>query len=392
MEITEATRKIVFSIIALCVMNSAVGYARRQCGNDAVKHVIVCSEPDKFCGWPANCGLWAWGNEILVGFAQAEYVPKDCGHSRGGKGVYLLGRSLDGGETWTIEDPENFVGDGGEGVDYPGDINFAHPDFTMRVATNKFFISYDRGRSWQGPYNLPDFGLGQRLTARTDYIVNGPRDCMVFLSTIEPRVQAALQDRAFCARTNDGGRTFEFVSWMTSEPFTIRSVMPSTIRWSDRRLVSAMRRRLDVDISGPQKWRKCWIDVYESPDNGRSWRFLSQVAETGKSNGNPPSLVRLRDGRLCVTYGYRGVCNKYRYREEPQGIRARISADGGKTWGHEIDLRNDALTWDLGYTRSLQRPDGKIVTIYYYNTKLMPHQHIAATIWDPDKVKQKGKN
>ena len=134
--------------------------------------------------------------------------------------------------------------------------------------------------------------------------------------------------------------------------------------------------------------RKCWIDVYQSTDNGRTWEFLSQVADAGKSNGNPPSLVRLRDGWLCVTYGYRGVCSAYRYRWEPQGIRARISKDNGKTWGQEIVLRNDARTWDLGYTRSVQRPDGKIVTIYYYTTKEIPEQHIAATNRDPDLVSQ----
>ncbi|MHC4687301.1 MAG: exo-alpha-sialidase, partial [Planctomycetota bacterium] len=188
-------------------------------------------------------------------------------------------------------------------------------------------------------------------------------------------------------RTADGGRTFEFLSWMTGEPFKIRSVMPSTVRCGKNHLVSAMRRRLDVDISGGHKMRKCWIDVYQSKDNGQTWEFLSQVADTGKSNGNPPSLVGLRDGRLCITYGYRWVCSAYRYRWEPQGIRARISKDNGKTWGQEIVLRNDARTWDIGYTRSIQRNDGRIVTIYYYTTEEKPEQHIAATIWDPDKIK-----
>jgi hypothetical protein len=31
----------------------------------------------------------------------------------------------------------------------------------------------------------------------------------------------------------------------------------------------------------------------------------------------------------------------------------------------------------------VQRPDGKLVTIYYYTTELDPEQHIAATLWDP---------
>ena len=52
-------------------------------------------------------------------------------------------------------------------------------------------------------------------------------------------------------------------------------------------------------------------------------------------------------------------------------------------------LRNDARTWDIGYTRTVQRPDGKVVTMYYYTTKEIPEQHIAATIWCPDKLNKK---
>ena len=89
-------------------------------------------------------------------------------------------------------------------------------------------------------------------------------------------------------------------------------------------------------------------------------------------------MVRLRDGRIVVTYGYRS---------SPQGIRAKISRDNGKTWADEIILRQDGRTWDLGYPQTIQRPDGKLVTIYYYTTEEIPEQHIAATIWDPDKFK-----
>lgn len=104
----------------------------------------------------------------------------------------------------------------------------------------------------------------------------------------------------------------------------------------------------------------------------------SDDANEEECNGNPPSLIRLKDGRLCVTYGYR---------EFPYGIRARLSSDNGKTWGKEIHLRDDGRSWDFGYTRTLQRTDGKLVTIYYYATAEKPEQHIAATIWDPANVK-----
>jgi hypothetical protein len=84
-------------------------------------------------------------------------------------------------------------------------------------------------------------------------------------------------------------------------------------------------------------------------------------------------MIKLRDGRLVITYGYRS---------EPYGIRARISSDQGETWGKEIVLRNDGGSWDLGYPQTVERADGKIVTIYYFNDQKDGERYIAATIWD----------
>ena len=39
-------------------------------------HLVVAREPGRYGGWPANHGMWAWGNEILVGFS--------WGHMSGG--------------------------------------------------------------------------------------------------------------------------------------------------------------------------------------------------------------------------------------------------------------------------------------------------------------------
>ena len=348
-----------------------------------VKNVIVYYEQGRFGGWPANNGVWSWGNEILVGFSKGYFKANDSGHSidRDKKTVSVLGRSTDGGETWTVEDPENFVGDEGlKPVPSPGDIDFANTGFAMRVKADQFFISNDRGKTWKGPYLFPDFGKGE-LSSRTDYLVNGPKDCLIFMSAkIGPGiVESDYQDRAFCARTTDGGKTFQFQGWMADD-IKVRSVMPATVRISDTGLVTAMRRKHTAALENDKKVTSNYIDAAVSSDNGKTWTSLGKVADTdlGAHNGNPPSAVRLKDGRICVAYGYRS---------EPYGIRAKISADNGKTWGPEIHLRDDGRTWDLGYTRSVLRPDGKVVTMYYYTTKERPEQHIAATIWDPDKAK-----
>src|SRR3954449_6039309 len=72
-----------------------------------VRHVIVYREEGRFAGWPANHGIWSWGDEILVGFSRGSY--KDRGpyhhidHDRPEE--FLLTRSRDGGLTWAVEEP-----------------------------------------------------------------------------------------------------------------------------------------------------------------------------------------------------------------------------------------------------------------------------------------------
>src|SRR5712692_1738142 len=92
------------------------------------RHVMVYHHPGRFGGWPANHGIWSWGNEILVGFSEGEY--KDLGPERHNIARdkpehHLLARSKDGGVTWTIEDPSEKealipVGKALHGVTPPG--------------------------------------------------------------------------------------------------------------------------------------------------------------------------------------------------------------------------------------------------------------------------------
>jgi len=345
------------------------------------KNVMVFQEKGRFGGWPANNGIWSWDDEILVGLIKGYYLEQELHHSidntKPSKSV--LARSFDGGEIWHIEDPENYVGDDVKPKKLTDKIDFASPGFAMRVASDRFFFSYDRGKNWQGPFLFPDFGT-DNLTSRTDYLVDGSDECLFFFSAKEERAESRLQDRAFVAQTIDGGKTIEFLSWISDE-FIKRSVMPSSARISENRLITVMRRRFDQRFENKPRLGKNWIDAYHSFDNGKTWEFLSKVTDTdrGNHNGNPPSLVKLKDGRICVTYGYRSV---------PYGIRARISTDNGKTWSKEILLRDDARTWDIGYTRSVQRSDGKIITIYYYTTEENKEQHIAATIWNPGELNE----
>ncbi|MFC2084247.1 sialidase family protein, partial [Bacteroidota bacterium] len=343
-----------------------------------VENVVVYYEKGRFAAFPANSGIWNWGNEILVGFLHAYNKENKYHHA-----IDLtkpshpaLARSTDGGESWSNEDPSIYF-ENKKKRKLTKKMNFMHPGFALRFIGNRFFFSYDKGKSWKGPYLYQNFGF-RRLSSRTDYIVDSEDECFVFISCKDKKVRGSLKDRAMSTKTTNGGLDFEFVGWM-SELDSIRSVMPATVRINENHLVSAMRRRLNPPRIKKYEFPQNWIDVYESQDNGKTWQFLSKIANTdrGKRNGDSPSMVKLKNGLLCVVYGYRGI---------PYSIRAKVSADNGKTWSKEIILRDDARIWDIGYSRSVVRDDDKVVSIYYYSTEERTERHIAATIWDPTKI------
>ncbi len=351
----------------------------------SVRHIKVYAEPGRFGGWPANHGIWCWGNEILVGFSAGYFkdngpVRHNIDHEKPEE--HLLARSLDGGETWAIENPASngdlipdlralhgVVPPGLKERPWtacPGGIDFTHPDFALTVrmtdihrGPSRFYFSTDRGKHWQGPYRLPLFGQ-PGIAARTDYVVNGKHDCTLFLTASK---QNGREGRPLCARTTDGAMSWEFVSWIADEPAGY-AIMPSTVRLGPSELLTAVRYHDGT---------KGWLDTYRSLDDGKKWAFDTRPAPD-LGEGNPASMIRLADGRVCLTYGYRA---------KPFGIRARLSRDGGHTWGKEIVLRADGGGRDLGYPRSVQRKDGKVVTVYYFQDQPKGDRYVAATVWDP---------
>ncbi len=56
--------------------------------------------------------------------------------------------------------------------------------------------------------------------------------------------------------------------------------------------------------------------------------------------------------------------------------------DGGATWDRWNVLRADGGNRDLGYPCTVQRSDGRFVTVYYFNDAPDGERYIAATIWE----------
>ncbi len=352
-----------------------------------VQHGAVYYAEGRFAGWPANHGMWIWDDEILVGFVEAAHREK-TGHTYDQSTARdKYARSRDGGLTWSIEDAYER---GQTGWRYnnvlPDDmahsptalsegIDFAHPDLALTFlrATNHtgpshFYYSYDRGNLWNGPFALPNMGT-QGVATRTDYIVDGRHELTVFLTVAKSDDR---EGRVVCARTTDGGLSWERVSWVGPEPERF-DIMPSSVRLSSSAILTVIRTRKGdgQDL----------LTSYLSQDNGETWeRLKDPAADTGRG-GSPPALVKLSDGRLALAHIHR---SQYGSR-----VNVRFSSDNGRSWSDEIVLRSgDGANRDVGYPRMVERRDGKLVLTYYWNNSLQagaqPYRYIVSTVFDPD--------
>ena len=371
------------------------------------EHSVVYRNNAEFSGWPFISGFWETAaGDYVVAFKKkpaAYTAPEDVHHDEiakvGPKMVTL--RSTDKGGSWdpnslqVIFDlgtpPETIFGDGPQ--DYAGEPPLDFTDRNVLVAsgaTPDYFrpnsrawirVSADGGHTWRKPILAPNVGLAS-LSGQSSSLVRADGMSLVFLTAVSAD---GWQRRPVVYGSVDGGRFWTFISFMTpiiddgaaendhslGLRFSAhRYFYPRGIALPDGRLLASMRGQRDPTSI-------LWTEMFESEDGGRTWRFISRVNDWGA----PGDIVRLRDGRIACVYGYR---------LPPFGIRARISEDSGRTWGRELILRDDGGSWDLGYPRVVERPDGRIVAIYYMNLKNDPIQmnggvrHIAQTVFVPD--------
>ncbi|WP_339710450.1 sialidase family protein [uncultured Kriegella sp.] len=361
-----------------------------QTDGKQIEHGIVFSEDGKYGGWPANHGIWSWGNELLVGFVEAPYNETAPGmhtydiKSSGNK----YARSLDGGVTWTITDafdigqkawghdnniaPENAV----KPIPLTTPIaDFTNSGFALTFLRHNnhngpshFYYSNNKGKSWEGAFIFPDLGT-PGIANRTDYIVDGKHSLSVFITVAKSNKR---EGRVALVRTVDGGLNWTLISYITPE-HEVFDIMPSSLRLSESELLTTIRTRVKDGSN--------FISSYKSTDNGKTWKRLKNPAPDTGRGGSPPALAQLKDGRLALGYINRS--------DHGSRVHVRFSDDNGETWGDEVTLRSgDGANRDSGYPRLTQRSDGKLVMVYYWNNVLLknskPYRYIASTIFDPN--------
>lgn len=310
--------------------------------------------------------------ELLVMFREgAEHFAND--------GDVVMLRSKDEGETWgerqviagikALDEREGCGVQLRDGTLVVGIYynNHYHPDGSYNFDGDKnppigayTITSRDHGRTWSEPSYLDTTGTPSRD-------IEGPTDAPIEMpdGSILMAMTSGSGRFAIMLRSTDQGKTWKFLSTMASDPERkIGGFMePGIVRTKTGRIVAALRNHGIAQA----------IWVTHSDDDGKTWSPVRQTAMIG----HPTDLIQLADGRLLASYGIRTP------HAQPMGVRACFSSDNGQTWdiATEIQLRNDFGNWDVGYPDSVELPDGRVLTVYYYN--LLGKYFIGGTFWKP---------
>ena len=142
-------------------------------------------------------------------------------------------------------------------------------------------------------------------------------------------------------------RYISTIDSITEDGVRLLSCEPAMIELPDGRLLVHVRVQTDTEDN--------YFTLYQtvSEDGGKSWSRPRPILP--RRGGAPSHIMMHSSGVLVATYGHR---------EEPYGIRAMFSHDGGESWdvGYELFC---GPTRDLGYPSTVELADGSMITVFY---------------------------
>ena len=210
--------------------------------------------------------------------------------------------------------------------------------------------STDGGLTWSKPYRVP---------------VNSPHGPSSLsngrLLYVGKHLWETGKGVGACESTDDG-RTWRQISEIPARPGD------DAAEYHELHQIEAANGRIVVHIRNhnPQNARETL--QCESVDGGKTWSVPHPIGVWGL----PSHLLRLRDGTLVMSYGYRRA---------PFGNQARISRDHGRTWSGPITLSEDGASGDLGYPSTVELADGRLLTVWYEQMKDSPRAVLRMARW-----------
>ena len=350
---------------------------------------VISQTPDLYCGWPTLTRrkngqllvVWSGGRQQHV-----------CPFGR----VDMM-RSDDDGETWTW--PRTLM-DGAIDDRDAGVIETAKGSILVTTFTSLAYESYElekaiakRGKRDAWPEDKLQRWLAahQRLSAeqrraelgqwmirstdggvtwsqRFPSIVNSPHgpiqlgDGRLLYAGVQ--LWSPSRGVGVCHSTDDG----ESWKWLADIPVRDGD---DPKKYHELHAVEAADGRLVVHVRNHNSTNMGETLQSESTDGGKSWTPPRSIGVWGL----PSFLLRLRDGRLLMSYGYR---------RKPYGNQARLSEDHGQTWSQPLTISDDGAGSDLGYPSTVELDGGMLLTVWYERMKDSPHAVLRQAKWSID--------
>ena len=263
--------------------------------------------------------------------------------------------SKDEGRTWS--QPREFH----RGLERPQPLSLGGQQLLLLPMDDDGFLSFsqDGGQTWSAKKPFPRLAGGRITYHKGSLLVEGNTVTGVFTAEGKPHGPVGWTAQSLIRRSRDGGRTWQEGIWLPPQWQTSEGAIT---RAADGALVVALRTAQPAGYpSYSDHWRR--LTTARSMDEGQTWTDHQVHFKYGKVHSD---LVRLRDGRLLLTYAARmGELDGRIY----HGIEAVVSRDHGKTW--DWDRRFVLFRWAMHQTThspcSLQLEDGRILTLFLYH-------------------------
>jgi sialidase-1 len=148
------------------------------------------------------------------------------------------------------------------------------------------------------------------------------------------------------SRSDDDGQ-----SWVWFSEIPVREG-DDAAQYHELHMVEAANGDLIVQIRNENPTNADETLQSESSDGGKSWTVPHPIGVWGL----PSHLLRMDDGRLMMSYGYR---------QKPFGNQVRISHDHGLSWSDPLVISDDGTCTDLGYPSTVQLSADRFLTLWY---------------------------
>ena len=239
------------------------------------------------------------------------------------------------------------------------------PEVIARWQATQKRLTADERQAELGEWVLRSTDGGLNFSARIATIVNSPHGPLQLKDGRILYIGKQLwtkNQRIGAVESKDDGLSWNWLSEIPGRPGddVERDYHElHAVESDDGRIIAQIRHQGKVD--------KSWTLQTESTDGGKTWTIPRAI-----TFGIPSQLLKLRDGRLLMTYGHRRL---------PFGNQARLSTDHGRTWSEPMIVSGDGTVSDLGYPSTVELADGTLLTVWYENMKGLDRAVLRQAKW-----------